>query len=128
MESAIYFLLGGSAIVFMIMVFDIQQRRRVSKILKNTQTVQPLFLMRATEEKLRKLNTILYSNMPMASSDLHGDRVVNEGARQLVASQLSKLASDYNKEKVSLKTYHTQLGEMLNMVNGVKGMSFEQIN
>jgi len=128
MESAIYFFVGTSALMFMIMMFDVQQRRRVNKILKNTRDVQPLFLLRSTEEKLRQLNTILYGNMPTGINGVPSGRVtMNEGARQLMASQLGKLVSDYNARQVSLKFYNNKLGEMLQMVNQIKQMNFEQI-
>jgi len=90
--------------------------------------VQPLFLLRAVEQKLRNLNTILYGNMPNAVNELPTGRVnMNEGARQLIASQLSKVVSDYNSEQISLKTYNNQLSDLLKMVDEIKGMSFEQI-
>jgi len=128
MENVIYFLAAGIVIVVMILKFDKQQRAKANKLLKETKSVQPLFLLRAVEQKLRNLNTILYGNMPNAVNELPTGRVnMNEGARQLIASQLSKVVSDYNSEQISLKTYNNQLSDLLKMVDEIKGMSFEQI-
>jgi len=128
MEIILYFLIGGSAFIFLILQLDKQQRRRVNKILKDTKTVHPLFLLRATELKLRTLNTILYGNMPTGLNSVPSGRVnMDEGARQMIASQLSNLVSEYNMGKIPLKVYNNQLRQLLKMVDEIKGMRLERI-
>lgn len=108
----------------LILQFDRKQSQRINKILRETKNVQPLFLMRSAEEKLRSLNIQLYG-----STDIKNGRVyINEGARQLVTSQLTGVVNDYNTGKIQLKEYNAKLAEISATLNEVRGMSFEQAN
>jgi hypothetical protein len=128
MGSVLLLLILAPTALFLILKFDTKQNRRINKVLKDTSTLEPLFLMRATEQKLKELNTQLYGNITLIADGTHSGRInINEGARQMLTSQLSKLISDYNTGDITLKEYNRKLSEMIQAVNEVKYMSFEQI-
>jgi hypothetical protein len=129
MESILLLLILAPTALFLILKFDQKQNRKIKKVLKDTHTVEPLFLMRATEQKLKELNTQLYGNIALIANGIHSGRInINEGARQMLTSQLSKLTSDYNSGELNLKAYNSKLSEMIQTVNQVKYLNFEQIN
>ena len=128
MEFVFYFFGFGVVTMGLILHFDRWQSQRMNKILRETKNVQPLFLMRSAEEKLRNLNIKLYGNSMAAGSDVQSGRVyMNEGARQLVASQLTELVTDYSTGRIQLKEYNVKLTEIANLINEVKGVSLEQV-
>lgn len=128
METIIYFLAFSVVTMGLILQFDKKQSIRLNKILKETRDVQPLFLMRSAEEKLRNLNINLYGNM-MAGSNMQGSRVyINEGIRQLAATRLTETVNSYHSGEIQLKEYNTRLNEITDMVNAAREMNFEQIS
>jgi hypothetical protein len=114
MENFFYFLVAGSAIVFMILQFDLQQRRKIKKVLNDTKNVQPLFLLRSAEQKLSSLNSILYNKMAVNAVFTTEYPDINDAERQLISQQLGTLISDYNSGKITLQNYHTGLNGLLN--------------
>ena len=129
MESVLLLLILAPTALFLILKFDTKQNQKIKKVLKDTHNIEPLFMMRATEQKLRELNTQLYGNIALIANGTHSGRInMNEGARQMLTSQLSKLTSDYNSGELSLKAYNSKLSEMIQTVNQVKYLNFEQIN
>ncbi|WP_158989296.1 hypothetical protein [Mucilaginibacter sp. L196] len=129
MESILLLLILAPTALFLILKFDTKQNRKIKKVLKDTHNIEPLFLMRATEQKLKELNTQLYGNIALIANGAHSGRInINEGARQMLTSQLSRLTSDYNSGELSLKAYNSKLSEMIQTVNQVKYLNFEQIN
>jgi hypothetical protein len=127
MEFVFYFFGFGVLTMGLILQFDKWQSQRINKILRETKNVQPLFLMRSAEEKLRNLNVKLYGNSMAAGTDVQSGRVyMNEGARQLITAQLAELVSSYNNGNIQLKEYSVKLTEITNLINEVKGLSFEQ--
>ena len=128
METIIYFLAFSVVTMGLILQFDKKQSIRLNKILKETRDVQPLFLMRSAEEKLRNLNINLYGNM-MAGSNMQGSRVyINEGIRQLAATRLTETVNSYQAGEIQLKEYNTRLNEITAMINAAREMNFEQIS
>jgi hypothetical protein len=129
MESVLLLLILAPTALFLILKFDTKQNRKIKKVLKDTHNIEPLFLMRATEQKLKELHTQLYGNITLIANGTHSGRInINEGARQMLTTQLSKLTSDYNSSELSLKEYNSKLSEMIQTVNQVKYLNFEQIN
>jgi hypothetical protein len=106
METIIYFLAFSVITMGLILQFDKKQSIRLNKILRETRDVQPLFLMRSAEEKLRNLNVSLYGNM-IAGSDMQGSRgYLNEGVRQLAATRLTETVNSYHAGEIQLKEYN----------------------
>jgi len=128
MESILLLLILAPTALILIFKFDSKQNRKVKKVLKDTNNIQPLFLLRAVENKLNELNTKLYGNIALLANGAHSGREnINEGVRQMLTEQLSKVVSDYNNGQLSLKDYNTKLGELLQAVNEVKHLNFEHI-
>jgi hypothetical protein len=127
MAIIIYFLAFSVVTMGLILQFDKKQTIRIHKILKETRDVQPLFLMRSAEEKLRNLNVSLYGNM-VAGSDIQGGRIyINESIRQLAATRLTETVNSYHAGEIQLKEYNTSLNEITAMVNAAREMNFEQV-
>jgi hypothetical protein len=127
MEFVFYFFGFSVVTMGLILHFDKWQSQRINKILRETKDVQPLFLMRSAEEKLRNLNIKLYGNSMAVGSGVQSGRVyMNEGARQLITAQLTEVVNSYNCGNIDLKEYSLKLTELTNLLNEVKGMSFEQ--
>jgi hypothetical protein len=126
MENFFYFLVIGGTIVFLILWFDKQQRRKVKKVLKETKNVQPLFLLKSTEEKLSMLNAILYGH---PSREVHVANPINltESARQMLSAQLGSCIQDYNGGKITLKAYHNALKGLLYTAHELTNMTFERL-
>lgn len=128
METIIYFLAFSVVTMGLILQFDKKQSIRLNKILKETRDVQPLFLMRSAEEKLRNLNVNLYGNVT-AGADVQGRRVyINESIRQLASARLTETVNSYHSGEIQLKEYNTRLNEITTMVNAAREMNFEQIS
>jgi hypothetical protein len=127
METIIYFLAFCVVTMGLILKFDKKQSIRLNKILKETRDVQPLFLMRSAEEKLRSLNVKLYGNIAVGPDAQDGRVYMNEGARQLVSTRLTEIVNSYHAGEIQLKEYNAKLNEVTAMVNEAKGMNFEQI-
>jgi hypothetical protein len=128
MEFVFYFFVFGVVTMGLILQFDKWQSQRINKILRETKNIQPLFLLRSAEEKLRNLNIKLYGNSMAVGSDIQSGRVyMNEDARQLVASQLMEIVTNYNTGRIQLKEYNLKLTEIANLIKEVKGVSFEQV-
>ena len=128
MAIIIYFLAFSVVTMGLILQFDKKQSIRLNKILKETRDVQPLFLMRSAEEKLRNLNVSLYGNM-LAGSDAQGGRVyINESIRQIASTRLTETVNSYHAGEIQLKEYNTRLNEITAMVNAAREMNFEQVS
>ena len=87
----ICFLVVGSAIVYLILLFDKKQRQKLNTILGQTKDVQPLFMQRAAQQKLNSIKQICEND-------------TREG-RLRVAQQLDELMADYDKGNISLPDY-----------------------
>jgi len=128
MEIIIYFLAFCVVTMGLILQFDRKQNIRLNKILKETRDVQPLFLMRSAEEKLRNLNISLYGTMAVGSDVQVDSAYLNEGVRQLASSRLTEAVNNYQTGKIQLKEYNSTLIEITAMVNEAKGINFEQVS
>jgi len=125
MDVFFYFLVIGLVIVVMILQFDKQQRRRVSKLNREVSGVQPLFLLKSAEQKLASIKTMLYGDL--TSNGLSGRLNMNEAARQYIASQLDEVVNSYKSGQINLNDYQQKLNGLQKMVHEIKDMRFEQI-
>ncbi|PWK79994.1 hypothetical protein LX99_00455 [Mucilaginibacter oryzae] len=99
------FLTGGSVLVFLILQFDKQQRKRVNTLLKSTNNVQPLLMMRSLGEKLDRINTVLTANAYQVA--------MPDSTKQEIELMLKQTTSDYHKGHISMQVYHNKLSELL---------------
>jgi hypothetical protein len=123
------FLVIGIVVASLLLIDD-QQTSGLERILRKARSIQPLFLIRSAEQKLQRLNTLLYGDITITDDGrtiARGRININEGARQIIISQLNALTSNYERGRISLKEYHTGLNELLATINKVKVLNFEQI-
>lgn len=99
------FLTGGSVLVFLILQFDKQQRKRVNTLLKSTNNVQPLLMMRSLGEKLDRINTVLTANAYQVA--------MPDSTKQEIELMLKQTTSDYHNGHISMQVYHNKLSELL---------------
>lgn len=128
METIIYFLVFSVVTMGLILQFDKKQSIRLNKILKETRDVQPLFLMRSAEEKLRNLNISLYGNMAVGADGQSNRIYINESIRRLATTRLTETVNSYHAGEIQLKEYNTRLNEITIMVNAAREMNFEQVS
>jgi hypothetical protein len=103
------FLGAGSFIVFMIIIYDIQNRKKVNDILRANKNVPPLFMLRSAELKIAAIRSAL--NIPD-----YGD-VETEQAKENLMKQLDKLVAGYKNRELPLTAYYAKLGSLLISVN-----------
>lgn len=106
------FLGAGSFIVFMIIIYDIQNRKKVNEILRSNKNVPPLFMLRSAEIKIAAIRTAL--NIPD-----YGD-AETEQTKESLLKQLDKLIDGYKNREMPLTAYYAKLGSLLISVNKFK--------
>jgi len=124
------FLVIGGVVASLLLLIDDQQTSRLEKILIKARSIQPLFLIQSAEQKLQRLNTLLYGNITITDDGrtiAQGRININEGARQIIISQLNALTNNYEYGRIDIKDYHTGLNELLATIKKVKVLNFEQI-
>jgi hypothetical protein len=103
------FLGAGSFIVLLIIIYDIQNRKKVNEILRANKNVPPLFMLRSADLKIAAIRTAL--NIPD-----YGD-VETEQAKENLIKQLDKLVAGYKNREMPLTAYYAKLGSLLISVN-----------
>ena len=103
------FLGAGSFIVFMIIIYDIRNRKKVNDILRANKNVPPLFMLRSAELKIAAIRSAL--NIPD-----YGD-VATEQAKENLIKQLDRLVAGYKNRELPLTAYYAKLGSLLISVN-----------
>ena len=106
------FLGAGSFIVFMIIIYDIKNRKKVNEILRSNKNVPPLFMLRSAEIKIAAIRTAL--NIPD-----YGD-AGTEQTKESLLTQLDKLIEGYKNREMPLTAYYAKLGSLLISVNKFK--------
>jgi hypothetical protein len=97
MDNFYSLLIIGSLVVLLILQFDIQQRRKVKKVLKQTNDVQPLLMIQSMNQKIDKINRAL-------ATTLNSDKI---------EAQLRKSMEDYNAGRIDMQLYNRHLNELL---------------
>jgi uncharacterized membrane protein YhiD involved in acid resistance len=95
MDSFYFFAILGSVLVFLIIYFDTQQRRKVKKTLVQTNDVEPLLMMQSLGQKIDRLNQIMHS------ADIK------------IETQFHKSTADYKAKRININTYNKHINELL---------------
>ena len=95
--SFLLFCIAGSVIVYLILDFDKKQRRKLKTILLQTDDVQPIFMVRAANQKLNAIKSICEADT----------------ARTQVSRQLDELVAQYDKGNITLADYCNRLSTLL---------------
>jgi len=120
MDVFFFFLVAGVTIVVLILKFDKKQTEKVNTILKETRSIPPMFLLKATEQKIASLKAALHyddiaQNMAAAASMAN---IYNqtENSRLSKVQELKVLSSKYNNGLISLEAYNARLDQLLDQV------------
>ena len=115
------FLVTGIIIVLLIIIYDIQNKKKVNDILRSNKNVPPLFMLRSAELKVVAIKAAL--NIPD-----YGD-AQTEQAKSELKQRLDKLVTDYKNRELPLTAYYAKLGALLISVNkfraSVSGVSIQ---
>ena len=103
------FLVAGIIIVLLIIIYDIQNKKKVNDILRANKNVPPLFMLRSAELKVGAIKAAL--NIPD-----YGD-IQTEQAKSELKQRLDKLVTDYKNRELPLTAYYAKLGALLISVN-----------
>ncbi len=106
------FLVVGVVIVFLIIQYDKQNKKKVNDILRANKNVPPLFMLRSAELKVNAIRAAL--NTPGYSTE------ELEKSKQEIAIQLDKIIDSYKNREIPLASYYTKLGSLLISVNKLK--------
>lgn len=123
MDIFYYFLIAGAAIVILILQFDKKQTARLNTVLKEAKSTPPLFLLRATEQKISTLKRILQSkhntiNMAVVSSENVLNHVSDENIKDLTLQRLKILSARYNNGQITIEAYNSKLDDLLDQITG----------
>lgn len=97
MDNFYLLLIIGSVVVYLILQFDMQQRRKVKKVLIQTNDVQPLLMIQSMNQKVEKINNALRNYVP-------GNKI---------EVQLHRSTADYHTGRISMEVYNSHLNELL---------------
>jgi hypothetical protein len=96
----LYVLILGSVIAYLVLKFDRKNRRKVSRLLIQTNSVQPLFIEQAAEDNIQTLT--------VASTTHKADF-------KFVEKQLDELVQEYDHGRITLPEYCNRLNCLLSM-------------
>ena len=118
MNFFLLFLVTGAAIVLLIIIYDLKNRKKVNEILRANQNIPPLFMLRSAELKVNAIRSTL--NTPGYTD--------SEETKTALIGQLDKLMSGYKNREIPLATYYAKLGSLLIAVNQLKAQAPESHN
>ncbi|MEB0261447.1 MULTISPECIES: hypothetical protein [unclassified Mucilaginibacter] len=95
-----YFLVIGSVLVYLILKFDKQNRKKLDKILMQAKDVQPMYMRKSAQQKVQSLK--------VACAEQKVDRAI-------VEKQLDELVKEYDQGHITLPDYCNQLNRLLAM-------------
>ena len=106
------FLVVGVAIVYLILQYDKQNKKKVEDILRANKNVPPLFMLRSAELKVNAIRSAL-SIQNFYDAEL-------EAKKNKISAQLEALVEGYKNRDIALAAYYTKLGALLISVNDLK--------
>ncbi|MDB5016722.1 MAG: hypothetical protein JWQ84_1554 [Mucilaginibacter sp.] len=127
MDILFFFSVAGVAIVILILKFDKKQTIKVNTVLKETRSVPPLLLLKATEQKISTLrNALSFNDTPQnmagaASMTNIYNAQKDNASRYSKVQQFKLLSAKYNSGLMSLENYNAKLDELLEQVQSNSG-------
>jgi hypothetical protein len=126
MDVFFFFLVAGLSIVILILKFDKKQTNKVNNVLKESRSIPPMFLLKATEQKIAALKAALNidytpQNMAAAASMANMYNTQNEAGRISKVQELKVLSSRYNNGLISLETYNQKLDQLMEQLQDQNG-------
>jgi hypothetical protein len=122
MDVFFFFLIAGVTIIVMILKFDKKQTVKVKAVLRENRSIPPMFLLKATEQKIESLKAILRFddapvNMAAASTMANLYNNKSESLRLSKVQELKVLSAKYNNGQISIEAYNARLDELLDLVH-----------
>ena len=104
------FLGAGTAIVLLIIFYDIKNKKRVNEILRANKNIPPLFMLRSAELKVNAIRSALSTPGYIESAETQNELI----------AQLDQIINSYKNRELPLATYYAKLGSLLITVNKMK--------
>jgi hypothetical protein len=108
------FLVVGVVLIFAIIQYDKQSKKKVNAILRANKNVPPLFMLRSADLKVKAIKAALHS---------HGELGISREAKKEIAHQLEQLIESYANRQIALTVYYAKLGALLISVNELRGVT-----
>jgi len=126
MDVFFFFLVAGVTIVVLILKFDKKQTTKMNTVLKEARSIPPMFLLKATEQKIATLKSALRfddvpQNMSAAASMANIYNNQNENSRLSKVQELKVLSSKYNNGVISLDAYNERLDQLMDQLHTQNG-------
>ena len=112
MDFFYLFLVAGVVIIFIIVKYDKQNKKKVDDILRANKNVPPLFMLRSAELKVNAIRSALNTQDLFDSERTELQKVLSQQLDQLIAS--------YTNRQIALSAYYAKLGALLISVNEFK--------
>jgi hypothetical protein len=113
-----YLFLGvGAVMVFLIVQYDIRNKRKVNDILRANKNVPPLFMLRSAEIKVSAIRSVLNSRGYTCAEI--------EESKGEIAKRLDSLMAGYKNREIPLTAYYAKLGALLITTNKLKAFITE---
>src|ERR1700712_3078058 len=108
MDIFFFFLIAGVTIIVMILKFDKKQAVKINTVLRENRSIPPMFLLKATEQKIEALKAVLRFddvpvNMAAASTMANIYNNNNESLRISKVQELKVLSAKYNNGQISIE-------------------------
>jgi len=126
MDVFFFFLVAGVTIVVLILKFDKKQTTKMNTVLKEARSIPPMFLLKATEQKIATLKLALRyddvpQNMSAAASMANIYNNQKESNRLSKVQELKVLSSKYNNGVISLDAYNEKLDQLMDQLHNQNG-------
>ncbi len=113
------FLVTGLVMVVLIIIYDAQNKKKVTDILRANKNVPPLFMLRSAELKINAMRATL--NGPVSND------AAMEEIRIHLTAQLDKIVGSYKNREIPLTAYYAKLGALMISVNRLKASIAEAL-
>lgn len=104
------FLGAGTAIVLLIIFYDIKNKKKVDEILRANKNIPPLFMLRSAELKVNAIRSALNTPGYIESAETQNELI----------AQLDQITTSYKNRELPLAAYYAKLGSLLITVNKMK--------
>ena len=104
------FLGAGTAIVLLIIFYDIKNKKKVDEILRANKNIPPLFMLRSAELKVNAIKAALSTPGYIESAETQNELI----------AQLDQVTTSYKNRELPLAAYYAKLGSLLITVNKMK--------
>src|ERR1700744_2550032 len=118
MDVFFFFAVAGIALVVLILKFDKKQTVKVSSVLRESRSIPPMFLLKATEQKIDSLKSLLrYDDTPVNMAAVASTQKNSEELRISKVQELKVLSARYNNGLISINAYNARLDELLEIAH-----------